>query len=156
VTAGKLIAAADPIPLSKAQADYALKYGAARKARVTQHQGVFLPLEFLIDRASGESFLSVSLSGTGALPIYITRNASLYRIVRLTVRWLVLPATISKVFTPAEFESSFSRFLGSARIDGEEFWRIPAASVPSLREAIAGQQLDNGFREIYSHGYLPE
>jgi hypothetical protein len=150
------IAAAQPIALSEAQAGYALKYQSTRKARGTLHQAIFLPMDLLVDRASGESFLSVSLSGSGGLPIYITRNVSLYRIVKVAVRWLVVPTTLSKLFTQTEFESTFSKFLGSAHVNGEEFWRIPADSVLSLREAIAGQQLDNRFRNIYSHGYLSE
>jgi hypothetical protein len=134
--------------------DYALKYEATRKDRAVQHQAVFLPLELLVDRASGVSCLSVSLSGSGGLPIYITRKASLYRIAKVIFRWWLLPATISKVFTQAEFESTFSRFLGSATVDGEEFWQIPADAIPLLREAIAGHQLDNTFRDLYLHGYL--
>jgi hypothetical protein len=136
--------------------DYALKYEAARKDRGTQHQAVFLPLELLVDRASGVSCLSVSLSGTGSLPIYITRKASLYRVAKVIFRWWVIPATISKVFTQAEFESRFSRFLGIATVDGEQFWQVSADSIPALGEAIAGEQLDNTFRDLYLHGYLSQ
>ena len=145
---------AEAKPLPRPQIDYAENYQGSRIGRNKQFDAIFLPLEFLVDRSTGESMLAVSLSGTGGKAIYVTRQVARYRVAKVIFRWFVLPATISKLFSKAEFEDEFSSFLQPTVVNNEEFWKIPAERLPALKERISTHQLDNRFRESYVHGYL--
>jgi hypothetical protein len=148
------VTTAEAKPLSRPQLDYAENYEGSRAGRNKQFDAIFLPLEFLVDRSTGESMLSVSLGGTGQKAIYVTRQVAKYRVAKAIFRWFVIPSTISKVFSKAEFESEFSSFLQPTVVNNEEFWQIPAVRLPALQDRISGHQLDNRFRESYVHGYL--
>jgi hypothetical protein len=134
-------------------ADYVDRYQASRLQRNRDHDGLFLPLEMLTRQSDGKAFLSVSMSAD-TRKVFITQQASMLRIVKVSFKWLVVPTTASKLFTRDEFEAAFSALLTSESVDGEAFWCVPADRHQALAAKIAECTLDNSFRALYTHQYL--
>ena len=137
------------------KAEYAVKYQASRAGRATEKSAVFLPMETLTEIKTNEQNLSVSISGSGSGDIYISKAVSLYRAVKVKYKWLIIPTTVSKVFERAEFEKVFCDLLEVESFDDEEFWVIRAKDITKLQRLIEELDLNNSFREMYQHEYLP-
>ena len=135
---------------------YAASYQTARDRRGQTHGALFLPLEVLVDRATGTPHLSVSFSGSSSCDVYVTQRASLIRAVKVTTRWLILPWTVARVFPRQAFLDQFSELLESATVDGEPFWVFRQQQGARLKQLIASLPLDGSFREQFEHVYLPE
>lgn len=137
-------------------AAYASSYQASRNRRCEDHQGLFLPLEVLVDRGTGAANLSVSFSGTSGRDVYVTQRASLIRAVKVTTRWFIVPWTVARVLTQQEFVDVFSELLEAVTLEEERFWVFRAQHDAQLKRTIASLPLDETFREQFEHGYLPE
>lgn len=135
---------------------YVRSYQASRGRRCEDHDAIFLPLELLVDRASGTPNLSVSFSASSSSDVYITQRATLVRAVRVTTRWLIVPWTVAKVYTQRDFVDQFSELLEEAVVEGESFWVFRKENASQLKALIASLPLDETFRETFAHDYLPE
>ena len=136
--------------------EYAGAYQAKRKARCTAHNATFLPMEVLQEFETDRLHLSVSFSGTGGADTYITQVAEFYRVVKVRLKWLVVPTTVSKVLGKEEFLSAFGDLLDTTVVDGETFWVLRKGHDKVVKEMIASFELDNAFRAEYRHAYLPD
>ena len=135
---------------------YAGEYQAKRHIRNKEKGALFLPMEVLRNIKTDQLNLSVSFSGTGFADTYVSQNVSLYRAVKIKLKWLIIPTTVSRVLNREEFLEFFGEFLLSDIVDGEEYWVIKKEHQAKLRKRIKELKLDNSFREIYKHAYLPD
>lgn len=142
--------------LSDEVASFARAYQEARHERNESYDGLFLPLELLVDRQTGRANLSVSFSGTAGSDVYVTQRVDLIRAVKVTTRWLIVPWTVAKVLTPSEFEAAFSGLYESLSVDDELYWVIKGENGKRLKQVIRSLELDETFRQKYEHSYLPE
>lgn len=142
--------------LSKEILTYARAYQETRHEKSDRYDGLFPPLELLVDRQTAEPNLSVSFSGSAGSDIYITRRASLIRAVKVTTRWFFIPWTVAKVLKPSEFESAFAGMFDSVVVDGEPHWILRRVHADRVKKAIHSLAPDEEFRAVYEHHYLPE
>ena len=136
--------------------EYAGRYQALRNNRRKEFNGIFLPLEILKEKETGIMNLSVSFSGTGFADTFISQQVSLYRIVKIKMKWLIVPSTVSKVLSKDDLLKNFGKYLETVNIDGEEFWVIRERNEKAIKALINEFNLNNSFREKYIHAYLPD
>ena len=134
--------------------DYAGRYQALRKARGTEHGGLFPPLEALRSRSTDELLLSVSFSGLGATDLYLSRSLDRIRVARVTFKWVFIPTTVSRVFTLDGFFNNFGEFLDETTIDGEPYWILREEHFAKVRERILDMDLSNDFKREFHHAYF--
>ena len=113
-------------------------------------------MEVLRDNRTDELHLSVSFSGTGFSDIYVTQKVTLYRAVRITFKWFIIPRTVSRVLSRQGFLDRFGDLLSTDVVDREEFWVFKEHDESALRARIRELELDNSFRVTYRHAYLPD
>ena len=141
----------DPSPM-----DYAGRYQALRKDRCSQHDGIFPPLEGLRSRSTDELLLSVSFSALGATDLYLSQSLDRIRVARVTFKWVIIPTTISRLFTLEGFHNNFGEYLEELTIDGEAFWILREPHFSAVRKKILGMELSNEFKQQYQHAYFED
>ncbi len=135
--------------------EYAATYQRLRKDLSAPSDGMLPPMEFLRHNETDELHLSVSFSATGASDLYFSSMVSKFRAVKIKMKWLILPTTVSSVMDKTKFLSLFGDIIENEKVGNHDFYVIRATKSVEVKQRISELDLSNQFREEYRRAYCP-